>query len=403
MADDTDGELRFPFQPDQLFDPPQEFAALRESDPVARVRLPTGYQAWLVTRYDDVRTVLSDQRLSRAATTREGAVRLGPARPEPDSLMAMDPPDHTRLRRLLVPAFSSRRIERLKPRIARTAEALLDVMQETGPPADLVTHLSMPLPIITICELLGVPTADQDSFRAWTDAALTLEPGAGEAVAGARERLADYLRDLVAEKARRPPQDPDSADLLSALISARDDDRLSAAELVTVAGTLITAGYHTVAHSLANSVLALLRHPEQLQPLRGGEQFPAEAVDELLRWTPGPVSGGTIRIATEEFKIGSTVVCPGDGVIPSTASANRDAAVFPEPDRLDLGRTANRHIAFGPGIHHCLGAPLARAELQVALTALLRRFPALRLAVAEGEVVWGKGMIRGVSSLPVAW
>ncbi|MEV2255647.1 cytochrome P450 [Streptomyces sp. NPDC050147] len=403
MADDADGELRFPFQPEQLFDPPGEFGRLRESDPVARVQLPTGYQAWLVTRYEDVRTVLTDQRLSRAATTREGSVRLGPARPEPDSLMAMDPPDHTRLRRLLVPAFSSRRIERLKPGIARTAEALLDVMEETGSPADLVTHLSMPLPIITICELLGVPPADRDSFRAWTDAALTLEPQAGEAVAEARERLADYLRNLVAEKARRPSQDPDRADLLTALISARDDDRLSAAELVTVAGTLITAGYHTVAHSLANSVLALLRHPGQLEPLRGGEQFPAAAVEELLRWTPGPVSGGTIRIATEELKIGSTLVRPGEGVIPSTASANRDAAVFPEPDRLDLGRTANRHVAFGPGIHHCLGAPLARAELQVAFTVLLRRFPALKLAVADDEVVWGRGMIRGVSSLPVSW
>lgn len=389
---------RFPFAADRLTEPPAEFRRLRETDPVARVLLPTGYRAWLVTRYDDVRTVLADPRLSRAATTRPDTPRLGPARPEPDSLMAMDPPDHTRLRRLLVPAFSSRRIERLRPRVAGTVGELLDGMAQAGPPADLVRHLSMPLPIITICELLGVPPEDRDSFRDWTDAALTLRPGAVDAVTQARQRLAGYLGRLVEHKAQQPADD-----VLSSLVSARDDDRLSSAELVSVAGTLITAGYHTVAHSLANSVLALLRHPDQLDPLRGGSELPAPVVEELLRWTPGPVSGGTIRIATEDVRIGSTVVRSGEAVIPSTASANRDAAVFPDPDALLLGRTDNRHVAFGPGIHHCLGAALARLELQVAIGELLRRFPGLRLAVPEEELVWGGGMIRGVSSLPVAW
>jgi cytochrome P450 len=311
--------------------------------------------------------------------------------------MAMDPPDHTRLRRLLAPAFTGRQAERLRPRIARTVERLLDDMAEIGPPVDLVEHLARPLPIITICELLGVPDEDRESFKEWTDAALTLAPHAAGAVTGARQRLADYLRHLIAEKQRTPGDD-----LLGTLIAARDEDRLRPAELVTVAATLITAGYHTVANSLANSVLALLRHPGQLDPLRGGP-FPAEAVEELLRWTPGPVSGGTIRIATEEVKIGDTVVRPGEAVIPSTASANRDAEAFEAPDVLDLGRPENRHIAFGHGIHRCLGAPLARVELQVALDALVRRFPALRLAVAERELSWGTGMIRGVNALPVAW
>ncbi|MFE1754882.1 cytochrome P450 [Streptomyces anandii] len=399
VSGDQPGEdLRFPFEQAELFEPPPQWGRLRGTCPVARAELPTGDRAWLVTRYEDVRSVLNDPRLSRAAATRPDAPRLGPARPEPDSIMAMDPPDHTRLRRLLAPAFTGRRAELLRPRIERTAEHLLDHMAELGPPADLVEHLTRPLPIITICELLGVPDRDRESFKEWTDAALTLAPHAAGAVTGARQRLADYLRHLIAEKQQTPGDD-----LLGSLIAARDEDRLRPAELVTVAATLITAGYHTVANSLANSVLALLRHPDQLEPLRGGGQFPAEAVEELLRWTPGPVSGGTIRIATEELKIGTTVVRPGEAVIPSTASANRDQAAFPDADRLDLTREGARHIAFGHGIHRCLGAPLARVELQVAFSALLRRFPGLRLAVAEEELTWGTGMIRGVSALPVAW
>jgi cytochrome P450 len=397
-GDNPGEDLRFPFEHSRLFDPPPEWRRLREGCPVAHAELPTGDRAWLVTRYEDVRAVLNDPRLSRAATTRPEAPRLGPARPEPDSIMAMDPPDHTRLRRLLAPAFTGRQAERLRPRIARTAERLLDDMAEIGPPVDLVEHLARPLPIITICELLGVPDRDRESFKEWTDAALTLAPHATGTVTAARQRLADYLRHLIAEKQQTPGDD-----LLGTLIAARDEDRLRPAELVTVAATLITAGYHTVANSLANSVLGLLRHPEQLDPLRGAEEFPAAAVEELLRWTPGPVSGGTIRIAAEELKIGSTVVRPGEAVIPSTASANRDADAFENPDALDLSRVANRHIAFGHGIHRCLGAPLARVELQVAFGALLRRFPGLRLAVPEEELTWGSGMLRGVSRLPVAW
>lgn len=397
MSDDTGG-LRFPFQLSQLFTPPPEFQQLRETCPVARVELPTGDWAWIATQYEDVRAVLNDARLSRAAATRPGAPRLGPASPEPDSIMAMDPPDHTRLRRLLASVFTGRQAERMREGIVRTTEELLDVMEESGQPADLVPMLARPLPITVICDLLGVPDADREAFRDWTDAALTLAPSAAGAVTDARTRLAEYLAELVEAKRRGPGED-----LLSTMVEAQAQDRLSQNELIAAAATLITAGYHTVANSFANSVVALLRHPEQLAPLRGAESFPLAAVEELLRWTPGPVSGGTIRIATEEVKVGSVIVKPGEAVIPSTASANRDDAVFPGADELDLTRPENRHIAFGHGIHRCLGAPLARIELQVAFGALLRRFPGLRLAVAEEELVWGGGMIRGVSSLPVAW
>ncbi|MET9467261.1 cytochrome P450 [Streptomyces sp. NPDC006544] len=397
MSDDTGG-LRFPFQLSQLFTPPPEFQQLRETCPVARVELPTGDWAWIATQYEDVRAVLNDARLSRAAATRPGAPRLGPASPEPDSIMAMDPPDHTRLRRLLASVFTGRQAERMREGIVRTTEELLDVMEESGQPADLVPLLARPLPITVICDLLGVPEADREAFRDWTDAALTLAPSAAGAVTDARTRLAEYLAELVEVKRRVPGED-----LLSTLVEAQAQDRVSPGELIAAAATLITAGYHTVANSFANSMVALLRHPEQLDPLRGAAQFPLAAVEELLRWTPGPVSGGTIRIATEEVKVGSVIVKPGEAVIPSTASANRDGAVFPGADELDLTRAENRHIAFGHGIHRCLGAPLARIELQVAFGALLRRFPGLRLAVAEEELVWGGGMIRGVSSLPVAW
>lgn len=397
-SDDLCDAVRFPFEHGQLFDPPPEWQRLRERCTVSRAELPSGDRAWLVTRYEDVRAVLNDPRLSRAAATRPDAPRLGPARPEPDSIMAMDPPDHTRLRRLLAPAFTGRQAERLRPGIARTTERLLDVMAETGPPVDLVEHLARPLPVITICELLGVPDEDRESFKEWTDAALTLAPHAAGTVTGARQRLADYLRHLIAEKQHDPGDD-----VLGTLIAARDEDRLRPAELVTVAATLITAGYHTVANSLANSVLALLRHPAQLEPLRGAAEFPATAVEELLRWTPGTVSGGTIRIATQEMKVGSTLIGPGEAVIHSTTSANRDPDAFPDPEVLDLTRTGNRHIAFGHGIHRCLGAPLARVELQVAFGALLRRFPTLRLAAEEHQLTWGTGMLRGVTALPVAW
>ena len=391
--------LHFPFAATTLFDPPPEFGMLRAADPVAEVLLPSGDRAWLVTRYEDVRQLLSDPRFSRAAATRPGSPRLGPARPEPSSMMAMDPPDHTRLRKLVTPAFTRGRLERLRPRVQQVTDGLLDAMADAGPPADLVPLLARPLPIIVICEILGVPVRDRESFQQWTDTALTLAPDAATEVNVARGKLTVYLARLVDYKRGNPGDD-----LLSTLTAvAEDGDRLSEDELVSLAGTLITAGYHTVANTFTNAVLGLLRHPEQLARLRAQPELLANAVEELLRWTPGSVSGGTLRIATEDVELGGRLIRSGEAVLPSTTSGNRDAEAFPDPDLLDLARTGNRHIAFGPGIHHCLGAPLARIELQLALGGLLTRFPGFRLDIDPARLVWGTGMIRGLTALPVAW
>ncbi|GLZ36304.1 cytochrome P450 [Lentzea sp. NBRC 105346] len=374
--------MRFPFLPDVLLEPPAEFAMLREQAPVARVSLPTGDSAWLVTRLPAVRQVLADPRLSRALTTVDGAPRLGPARPEPYSIMAMDPPDHTRLRRLVAPAFSSGRISRLREGITSVTASLLDAFVS---PADVVAGLAQPLPMAVICSMLGVPVADQAQFREWTDTSLGLGIGQLEEVVGAREKLHDYLTDLVASKGSLLPVEA------------------TPAEHVALGATLITAGYHTVSATIGNATLALLRHPAQMSLLRNDLSLLPQAVDELLRYAPGPVSGGTMRIAMEDLEIDGVLVRAGEAVIPSTSSANRDAAVFTDPDRLDLARSHNPHVAFGPGIHHCLGSHLARVQLQVAFGGLVSRFPGLRLACDVSELRWTNGMIRGLVSLPVQW
>jgi len=331
-AEDT--RLCFPFAPPTLFEPPAEFAMLRGTEPVARVLLPSGDQAWLVTRYSDVRQVLSDPRLSRAAATAPGAPRLGPVRPEAKSMMAMDPPEHTRLRRLVMPAFTARRTERLRPRIQEIADGLLDGMVRNGPPADLTVHLSRPLPMAVICELLGVPAVDRDDFSRWTDTALSLGAGMADEVIDARELLQGYLAELVDAKLSNPGDD-----LLSVLAAADESgDRLREGELLTLGSTLLTAGYHTVANAIANATLILLRHPQQLALLVRQPDLVPTAVEELLRYTPGPVSGGTLRVATEDLEIGGTLIRAGDAVIPSTTSANRDGAVYGDPDRLDVAR-----------------------------------------------------------------
>ena len=392
--------LRFPFAHRTLFEPPEEFASLREQQPVARVTLPTGDEAWLVTRYADVRAMLSDARLSRAATTKPGAPRLGPARPEPDSMMAMDPPGHTRLRKLVAHAFTARRTERLRPRIQEITDGLLSAMEQQGKPADLVEHLARPLPLTVICELLGVPDRDRDAFRRWTDTALSLQPQATEAVAAAREALNGYLAALAVDKLAHP-----GADLLSVLaLASEEGDRLSKEELAVLAATLLTAGYHTVANAITNGTAILLTHPEQLAALTADPTLIPNAVEELVRYTPGPVSGGTMRIATRDLEIGGVCVRAGEAVIPSTTSANRDAEVFACPNDFDVAREHNPHIGFGPGIHHCLGAQLARIELQTAFGSLLHRFPGIRLAVPPAELTWNTaGMIRGFTVLPVEW
>lgn len=392
---------RFPFSLPSGLEPPPEYARLREEQPVLRVTLPSGDTAWIATRYEDVRAVYTDPRFSRAAAARPGAPRLMPGvEASPDSIVSKDPPDHTRLRRLAAHAFTPRRIEALRPRVQAITDALLDAMEAAGPPADLVGGLAGPLAITVICELLGIPQGDRARFQAWSRTLFSTAPRAMEEVAAARGEMLGYLAALVQER-RAAPTD----DLLGVLIAARDqEDRLTESELISFAAGLLVAGYETTANRLANSVLTLLRHPDQLALLRREPERIAGAVEELLRFTPGGAAGGLMRVATSDVELGGATIRAGEGVVAVNVSANRDPAAFDDPDRLDLTRPASSHVTFGHGIHFCLGAQLARLELQVGIGSLLRRFPALRLGVPEAALEWRNAVvILSLAALPVSW
>jgi cytochrome P450 len=393
-------EIRpFPFtEPDDLVLNP-EYLELQRDEPVARVRLPYGGDGWLATRYADVKTVLADPRFSRAAVMEPGAdvPRTLPEMPAETNILSMDPPDHTRLRRLVAKAFTARRTEQLRERAQQIVDGLLDAMEERGAPADLVEALAMPLPITIICEMLGVPFEDRDKFRAWSEAALAISAFTYEEILASGEALRAYIGEL-AERKRVDPAD----DMLSVLVAAHDnEDRLSTQELVSFGVALLVAGHETTANQLGNFVFQLLRDPDRLGELRADPTLVPAAVEELLRFTPLGGSAGFPRIATAEVELSGVTIKPGEAVFVDNLAANRDPSVFENPNELDFHREQNPHITFGHGAHHCIGAPLARMELQVAIGALIKRFPMLRL---DGEVAFKKGrLIRGPQALPVRW
>jgi cytochrome P450 len=379
-------------------DPYPVYARLRAEGPVHRVRMPEGKaEAWLVVGYEAGRAALADPRLSKDWAKASPALPLGAISSGPHMLRA-DPPDHTRLRRLVAREFTARRVEELAPGIQRTTDALLDrMLAAPDGRADLVEALSFPLPISVICALLGVPDLDRDSFRAWSNEALgATEPEVRRAAAAS---MARYLEQLVADKRERPGDD-----LMSALIhgSDEDGDRLSPEELLGMAWLLLVAGHETTVNLISNGVLALLTHPGQLAALRADLSRIDAAVEEMLRYD-GPVETPTYRFTTEPVTIGDTVV-PGGGelVLVALADADRDPGRFPSPDRFDISRDARGHVAFGHGIHYCLGAPLARLEARIAVRTLLERCPDLALDVHPAALTWRSGMmIRGPVSLPV--
>ncbi|GGV40023.1 cytochrome P450 [Actinomadura cremea] len=389
----------FPFAAPDGPDPAPEFGRLREAGPVARVRLPSGTHAWLVTRYAENRDVLAGGAFSRAAAAAAAAPRLRRVPLEAGSITTLDPPEHTRLRRIVAGAFTHRRIETLRVRVAAIADGLLAELTAGGRTAELVGGYARPLAMTVICELLGVPRPDQDRFAALSAAYLG---GAGtppDEIERAAKELRGYLAELVARRRAEP-----SDDLLGTLVRARDDDRMTETELVALGLTILVAGFETSAGTVAGSVHALLRRDGRLDPRLADRDALRTAVEELLRHVAVSAAGGTIRVATRDVRLGGVTVRAGEAVLPATTSANRDPAVFAEPDGLDLARSPNPHLAFGHGPHHCLGASLARVELAEALAALLRRVPALRLAVPDAEVRWrGGGMVRGPERLPVAW
>jgi cytochrome P450 len=387
--------------PTDLADPFPALAAWRDSGPVRRVDERLGLPVWVIARYDDVLAALSDPRLSSDPhQARDLDERLrGDFLSR--SMIGTDPPEHTRLRRLVSQAFTPRRVQGLRPRIEQITGTLLDRITPRGR-AELIGEFALPLPITVIGELLGVPEADRERFRLWTDEMLDrpFDPGTDmDLVTAARERMYGYLADLVDAKRARPADD-----LLTDLVQATDEgERLDRQELLAMTFLLLIAGYVTTVNLIGNGTLALMRSPEQLALLRADPARVPRAVEEVLRFD-GPVNPGLTRYALEDLEIGGVRIPRGEVVLLSIAAADRDPARFPDPDRFDVTNGAPGHLAFGHGVHFCLGAPLARLEGQIAFTALLERLPDLALAVPEDALQWSAGgVLRGVRELPVTF
>jgi cytochrome P450 len=389
----------FPFDTPPYLDADPKLGWMRHWDPVPRVRLAPGGEAVLATRYEDLRKVYADPVFSRAEAARPGMPALRPARQNPHLLISMDPPEHTRVRRLVAGAFSRRGVESMRPRVQRIADELIDAMMTAGPPGDFVEAFAAPLPAIVISDLVGAPSADHPRLREWMDTALSITAHTATEVRSAGEQLAGYLTRLIAARRAEPADD-----LLTALIEARDaGDRLSEQELMFTTYIMLIGGYETTAGLLANSLLTLHRHADQYALLRDKPDLIPDAVEEILRYVP-IAKASMERVATADVSLSGCPVPAGTTVIPLQYSGNRDEALTADPDRFDVTRTPVPHLAFGHGVHYCLGAQLARLELQTAYTTLFRRLPDLRPALRATELSWKEGLItRGPVTLPVVW
>ncbi|GHH62661.1 cytochrome P450 [Lentzea cavernae] len=371
------------------------YERLRRDEPVSRVTYPYGGEGWLVTSYEETKFVLGDPRFSRALTVGQDVPRMLPLIAPGGSILTHDGADHARMRRLVSKAFTVRRIEELRPRAQQITDDLLDRLPNPG---DLVEGFTMPFPVTIICELLGVPFEDRDDFQTWSNQVVSTVGGytPEEAMHGMM-KLHAYFVDLVAKRRAHPTDD-----LMGALVAPRDnEDRLSEDELVRFGITLLVAGHETTANMLANSVITLFEHPDDMKSLRENPEKLPNAIEELLRYIPLGSGAGFTRIATEDVQVGNALVKQGDALLVVVSSANRDEAMYANSAELDLEREVGQHMQFGHGIHFCLGSQLARMELQVALGALLRRMPGLRLAE---PVEFRKGsLVRGPLKLVVAW
>lgn len=390
---DVDADLRG--VADFTAHPYPHYAKLRADGPVHTIRTDEFDRVWLVVGYDEGRAVLADQRFGKNWRTLPGQPGMGD--PINANMLEMDAPDHTRLRKLVAREFTSRRIGALRPRVQQITDGLLDTMVPAGQ-ADLLDALAFPLPMTVICELIGVPDLDRAAFRAMSNALVS--PDGPREESDAIRVMGAYLAELIEDK-RCSPGD----DLLSALIAARydDEDTLSPDELVGMAFLLLVAGHETTVNLISNGVRALLAHPDQLEALRADFGLLDGAVEEMLRYE-GPVENATFRVARESVRVGSRTIPAGDLVLVSLAGADRDPGRYPAPDRFDIRREAQGHLAFGHGIHFCLGAPLARMEGRIAIRTLLERCPGLVSDPDAEEPEWLPGMlIRGVRRLPVRW
>jgi cytochrome P450 len=389
-------------------DPYATFATMRRDDPVfCQPGMDGETMIWFVTRYEDAAAVLlDDERFVRdprlALTPEQLAENPTPAAIEmiENNMLNRDGEDHRRLRRLVTKAFTPKMVEQLRPRIQAIADELIDRVESRGG-MDLAAEYAFPLPITVIAEMLGVPADDQDRFREWSDAVIrpAISEEETERFFAQMGEFVAYLQAHFAERRARPQDD-----LVSGLLRARDEgDALSEDEVFGTVILLIVAGHETTVGLIGNGVLHLLRRPDQLELVRNDSTLLPSAVEELLRFD-GPVERALNRWAAEDVELGGKTIRRGELVIAIVGSADHDSERFPDPERLDVTRTDNRHLAFGRGSHYCLGAPLARLEAEIALETLFRRLPGLRLAIEPSELEWrATPGFRRLVSLPVAW
>ncbi|WP_030203503.1 cytochrome P450 [Streptomyces sp. NRRL S-87] len=379
--------------------PYEYYKQMREAGPVHRVRDAHGEEIWLVVGYEEARQALAHPALGKNWRVHERYVDITASEVN-QNMLEMDPPDHTRLRRLVAREFTSRRIEALRPRVQQVTDELLDAMAaQPERRADLVDAFAFPLPMTVICELLGVPDLDREPFRIMSNELLA--PSSPEAELKANQDMAVYMAGLI-ERKRAAGGD----DLLSALIRTTDEDgdRLGPEELIGMAFLLLVAGHETTVNLIGNGVRALLAHPDQLAALRADfDGLLDGAVEEMLRYD-GPVENATFRFAHEDVELGGVTIAKGDPVLVSLAGSSHDPERYPEPTSFDIRRAPQGHLAFGHGIHFCIGAPLARMEARIAVRALLERFPDLAQASDGAPYEWiTASLIRGVKRLPVRW
>lgn len=395
----TSETVAFPQDRTCPYHPPTAYEPLRASRPLSRVTLFDGRSVWVVTALAEARALLADGRLS---TDRRNAGFPAPSRrfqgvqDRRAALLGYDDPEHNVQRRMLIPFFTLKRTAALRPHIQQTVDRLIDEMVAAGPRAELVSAFALPVPSMVICALLGVPYADHEFFEGESRRLLRGPEPAD--VEDARRRLDEYLVGLIGRK-RREPGDG----LLDELIAQRlETGELEVGELADFAAILLIAGHETTANMISLGTFTLLRHPEQLAELRADPALLSSAVEELMRFLS--IADGMLRVATEDIEVGGVTVAAGDGVVFSTSVINRDGTVFADPDALDWHRPARHHVAFGFGIHQCLGQNLARAEMEIALGTLFERLPGLRLAAEPDLIPFKPGdTIQGMVELPVAW
>lgn len=395
------------FSPAAKANPYPAFSVMRANDPIHAMDMENGQRAWLITRYEDVLAILKDQRFIKDHRKLLTPEQLEQMQGDMSQMMNMhmlgfDPPDHTRLRALVNLSFTPRLVEQWRERIQTITDELIDAMlEQDGAELDLIDAFSFPLPIMVITEMLGVPSEDRLKFRTWSNALLdgADNPESFEHVKMQMFEFAMYLRDLIVTKREQPTDD-----LVGRLIQTEaDGDKLNEIELISMIFLLLVAGHETTVNLISNGVLALLQHPDQRRLLEEDPTLIKSAVEEFLRFH-SPVALGTNRWAGEDLEFGGKQMRRGDAILLSLAAANHDPEEFANPDDLDLTRTENRHLAFGIGIHYCLGAPLARLEGQIAIGTLLRRLPNLHLAVEPDQLVWRPSwLLFGLSKLPVAF